>query len=295
MELSQIAVFVLAAETGSLSEAGRRLGLSPTLAGRRLAALEAELGVRLMHRTTRSVRPTPEGEAFLPHAQTIVDAEVAGRASLSSSRVAVSGLLRVTAPAEFGRQFVSPIVAALLSEHSRLRVDLHLSDSIVDIVSAGIDVAVRIARLRDSSLVARRLARNRILLCASPDYLARAGTPRSLTDLGEHECLLMNGDAQWTFGEAGHERRVRVAGRLSANSVEALRESCKAGLGLALLSAWKVAAELDRGTLVAVRLDEEPQDLGVWAVYPSSRLVPQKVRAFIQALEAKLQADEQLR
>lgn len=295
MDLSQLGIFVLAAETGSLSEAGRRMGLSPTLAGRRLAALEAELGVRLMHRTTRSVRPTADGEAFLPHAQTMVEAEAAARASLSPARATVSGLLRVTAPAEFGRTFVSPVVARLLAEHDQLRIDLQLTDSLVDIVSAGIDVAVRIARLRDSSLVARRLAGNRIVLCAAPAYLARAGTPATIADLSRHDCLLLNGEAQWSFGEGAGERRVRVTGRLSANSIEAVREACEAGLGLALLSAWKVAAELDRGTLAEVPLDAAPQALGIWAVYPSARLVPPKLRAFVSALEAELRADTRLR
>lgn len=297
MELSQLAVFVLAAETGSLSEAGRRIGLSPTLAGRRLAALETELGVRLMHRTTRSVRPTPDGEAFLPHAQTIVEAEAQARASLSPARAAVGGLLRVTAPAEFGRQFAAPLVAELLAAHPRLKVDLILTDSVVDIVSAGIDVAVRIARLKDSSLIARRLAGNRIALCASPAYLARAGTPRTVADLAAHECLVLNGANVWVFGEGAGERRARVSGRLSANSLEAVREACAAGLGLALLSAWKVAPELARGALVEVALEDAPppQELGVWAVYPSARLVPPKLRAFIAALEARLRADPRLR
>jgi DNA-binding transcriptional LysR family regulator len=290
VDTAALAIFVHAAETGSLSAAGRLLGLSPTLASRRLAALEEELGVRLMHRTTRSVRPTPDGEAFLAHAQVIVEAEEAGRSSISGARDAVVGVLRVTAPAEFGRVFVAPLLPDLLARHDRLTVELVLTDNVVDIVAAGIDVAVRIARLRDSSLVARKLASNPVLLCASPSYLDRAGPPSSLSDVARHECLMLAEVGHWSFEADGRERQVKVGGRLRTNSIEALREACVAGLGLALLSAWKVEEELRSGELVAVDLPDgwQPAALDVWAVYPSARLLAPKVRVLIDALSHNL-------
>lgn len=290
MDTTQLAVFVFAAETGSLSEAGRRLGLSPTIASRRIAALESELGVRLLHRTTRLARPTADGEAFLPHAQSIVEAEALARASLAPARNEASGLLRVTAPAEFGRLFVGPILPALLAAHPGLRIDLLLTDSIIDIVSAGIDVAIRIAMLRDSSLIARKLSRNPIVLCAAPSYLARAGTPRQLSDLTRHECLILNGADVWSFG--AENRQTRVSGRMSSNSLEAVREACLAGLGLALLSEWKVELELASGALTVVHLEDvsPPRELTVWAVYPSSKLVPPKLRVFVDTLSKALKA-----
>lgn len=241
--------------------------------------------------------PTSDGEALLPHAQTIMEAGELARESLSTALRDVHGLLRVTAPAEFGRLFVAPLLPRLLAEHPRLRCELLLTDSLVDIVAAGVDVAVRIARLQDSSLVAKKLARNPLVLCAAPDYLARAGAPQAVADLASHECLMLNGADAWTFGSGTGERRVRVKGRLSANSIEAVREACVAGLGLAVLSAWKVGPELATGTLVDVRLEDglPPQELGIWAVYPSARLVAPKLRTFLEALEDRLRKDERLR
>ncbi len=276
MDTEDLAVFVHAVAAGSLSGAARRLSTTPAAASRRLAALEARLGARLMHRTTRSVTLTGEGEAFLPHAQ----------AALASGREEAAGLLRVTAPANFGRRVVAPLLPPLLASHPDLRVDLLLTDSLVDIVAEGIDTAVRIARLRDSALVARRLAESPVLLCAAPAYLARAGTPRRLADLAEHDCLALGGGGHWTFELGGRPRRVRVSGRFGSNSLEAVREACLGGAGLALFSAWDVAEELERGALVAVELDAlPPQELAIWAVYPTARLLPPKVRVFVSALQ----------
>lgn len=289
MDTDDLAVFVHAAATGSLSEAARRLSIAPAAASRRLAALEERLGARLMHRTTRSATLTGEGEAFLPHAQAVLEAAEAGRAALANGREEVSGLLRVTAPANFGRKVVAPLVPPLLAAHPGLRVELLLTDSVVDIVAEGVDLAVRIARLRDSTLVARRLAESPVLLCAAPAYLARAGTPRRLADLAEHECLALGAGGHWTFEVGGRARQVRVSGRFSSNSLEAVRESCLGGAGLALFSAWDVAEELESGALASVELDAlPPQELAIWAVYPTARLLPRKVRAFVDALQTVL-------
>lgn len=290
MDTEDLAVFVQAAAAGSLSEAARRLSTTPAAASRRLAALEGRLGVRLMHRTTRSVTLTGEGEAFLPHAQAAVEAAAAGRAALASGREEAAGTLRVTAPANFGRKVVAPLVPPLLAAHPELRVELLLTDSVVDIVAEGVDLAVRIARLRDSTLIARKLAESPVLLCAAPAYLARAGTPRRLADLSAHECLTLGGGGHWTFELGGRARQVRVSGRFGSNSLEAVREACLGGAGLALFSAWDIGEELERGALVAVALDAlPPQELAIWAVYPTARLLPRKVRTFVEALRAVLE------
>src|SRR5271154_5423200 len=177
MDTQAVAVLVTAASAGNLSAAARRLGITPMIATRRLAALERDLGVRLMQRTTRSVSLTPEGEAFLPFAQALVEGEAAGRASLRPAAAGVSGLLRVTASAAFGRKIVAPIIPGLLRDHPDLRIDLELTDSIVDIVATGADLALRIGRLRDNSLIGHRLAPNPRVLCAAPAYLAKHGVP----------------------------------------------------------------------------------------------------------------------
>ena len=289
MDTRDLAIFVQAAAAGSLSAAARRLEITPMAASRRLAALEQQLGVRLMQRTTRAVSLTAEGEAFLAHAQAMLESEQAARAALAPTARGASGLLRVTAPAAFGRKVVAPLVPDILAANPELRIDLQLTDAVVDIVGAGIDVAVRIGRLRDSTLIARRLAPNPRRLCASPAYLARAGRPERLADLAGHPCLVLTGQTHWPFDAGGRRRDMRVSGPFSSSSIEAVRVACCAGLGLALLSAWDVADDLASGELVALALaDAEPQELAIWAVYPTARLIPQKVHAFVEALARRL-------
>lgn len=290
MDTQDLSVFVLAANSGSLSEAARRLGLTPASASRRLAALEQALGARLLHRTTRSVTLTGEGEVFLPHAQAMLEAAEAGRAALARGHEEAAGTLRVTAPVNFGRKIVAPLVPPLLAMHPRLEVHLQLTDHVVDIVAEGFDLAVRIARLRDSTMIARKLAESPALLCAAPAYLARAGTPRRLADLATHECLRLGDSAgAWTFELSGKPQQVRIGGRFSSNSLEAVRQACLGGAGLAIFSAWDVAEELESGALVQVELDAlPPQERPIWAVYPTSRLLPCKVRIFIAALQEAL-------
>lgn len=190
MQISDVEVFSAIAESGSLSAAARRLGLSPMTVSRRLATLEGELGVRLFHRTTRSVSLTAEGETFLPFATTLLEASEGARVSLKSNAGTASGVLKVTAPSVFGQSVIMPLIPDLLAEHPALRVDLTLSDSIVDIVGLGIDVAIRIATLRDSALIARPLAPNPRVLCASPAYLKHHGIPATMSHSVARNALL---------------------------------------------------------------------------------------------------------
>lgn len=290
MNVDFVSVFVEATRTGSLAGAARELGLVPMAASRRLAALEAELGVRLVHRTTRALALTAEGEAFLPYAEAMIEDAANARAAVRPSGSGVAGLLRVTASEPFGRKVVSAMLPAFLAANPDLRVDLLLTDDLVDVVAAGVDVAIRIAPLRDSSLVARRLADSPRRLYASPEYLASAGTPRRLADLEEHQCLLLSGATHWVFAAGDRMRRLRVTGRCSSNSIEALHEACLRGLGLALLAEWNVATDVAAGRLVPVSLDgAEPEALGIWAIYPTARLVPPKARLFVEALKRQLE------
>jgi len=290
MDIDSISVFVEATRAGSLAGAARELGLVPMAASRRLAALEAELGVRLVHRTTRALALTAEGEAFLPYAEAMIEDATNARAAVRPSGPCVAGLLRVTASEPFGRKVVCAMLPAFLAANPDLRVDLLLTDTVVDIVAAGVDVAIRIAPLRDSSLVARRLADSPRHLYASPAYLKSAGTPSRLADLERHQCLLLSGATHWAFAAGDRTRRVRVTGRYASNSIEALHEACLRGLGLALLSEWNVTADVAAGRLVPVPLEgAEPETLGIWAVYPSARLVPPKARLFVEALARQLE------
>ncbi|CAO3438155.1 LysR substrate-binding domain-containing protein [Azospirillum doebereinerae] len=292
MDLPALAVLVEAANAGSLAAAARRLGISPLMATRRLAALEADVGARLVQRTTRALSLTPEGEALLPFAQAMLETETEARASVRPAATGASGLLRLTASAAFGRKMVAPVVAEFLRANPQVSVDLLLNDGLVDIVAQGIDLAIRIAPLKDSGLIARRLALNPRSLYATPGYLEEHGRPGVIADLARHQCLAFSGALHWSFVGEARSVRTRVQARFSANSIEGLREICLAGLGVAILSDWDVRAEVAEGRLVPLALaDGEPEPLAIWALHPSSRFVPPKVRLFVAALETALRRD----
>jgi DNA-binding transcriptional LysR family regulator len=292
INLPDVAVLVEAVQAGSLAAAARRLRITPMLASRRLAELEQELGVRLVHRTTRSLALTVEGEAFLPHARALLEEEATARAAVRPVSAGVTGLLRITASVPFGRKVVAPLVPAVLREHPGLQIDLLLSDGILDIVAQGIDLAIRIAVLRDNALIARRLADSPRGLYAAPSYIAGHGAPDSLADLARHRCLALTGTSHWSFMVDGKPVRQRISGPFTSSSIEALHQACLGGLGIANLSDWDVAEEVAAGALVPIPLAAgEPEPLAIWAVYPTTRLVPPKVRVFIAALEAHLRRE----
>jgi DNA-binding transcriptional LysR family regulator len=289
IDLANIAVLVEAVQAGSLAAAARRLRITPMLASRRLAELEAQLGVRLMHRTTRSLSLTGEGEAFLSHARLLLEQEATARMSVRPGLASVTGMLRVTASVPFGRKVVAPLVAVLLRDHPDLQVDLLLSDGIIDIVAQGIDLAIRIAPLRENTLVARRLADNPRRLYASPAYVADHGLPETPADLVRHRCLALTGTSHWSFLAGSGTLRQGVTGPFTSSSIEALHQACLGGLGIAMLSEWDVEEEVAIGHLLPISLGAwQPDALAIWAVYPTARLVPPKVRLFIAALEVRL-------
>lgn len=289
MNLSDVGVFIEAARAGSLAAAARRLGVSPMAASRRLAALEAEVGARLVHRTTRALSLTPEGEAFLPHAHAMLEGEAAARAAIRPSEAGASGVLRVTASAPFGRKIVAPMIPGFMRANPDLHVDLLVTDHVLDIVAGGLDVAIRIAALRDNSLIARRLDDNPRKLYAAPRYVAERGAPKVLADLAGHECLAISGVSHWTFRVGERAVQQRVSGRFAASGVEALHLACLGGLGITMLSDWNIREDVAAGRLVEIPLaDAVLESWSIWAVYPTARLVPAKTRLFIDALAAHL-------
>lgn len=293
MNLVDVTIFVEAVQAGSLSAAGRRLGITAMAASRRLAALEDELGARLVHRTTRSLALTAEGEAFLPHARALLESGANALAAVRPVGAGVSGTLRITASGPFGRKIVAPMIPAFLADHPEMRIDLMLSDEIVDIVARGIDLAIRIGVLRDSTLIGRRIADNPRGLYASPEYLTRRGTPTLAAELADHECLTLSGTTHWDLEREGRVHRQRVGGRFTASGVEALHEACMRGAGIARLSGWNVSGDLESGRLVELSLrDAALPAQWISAVYPTATLVPRKVHVFIAALEAILRPAE---
>lgn len=290
MNTSDLQIFMAVAAAGSLSAAARQLDVAPMQVSRRVAALEEELGVRLFHRTTRSVSLTAEGEALMPYAVTMTDAEDSARSELRPSPTQVSGMLRVTAPSVFGQSIVLPLLPALLSKHPALRIDLDLSDRVVDLVGQGLDLAIRIAPLGDSELVARKLAANPRIICAAPSYLRRHGRPKTVEDLGAYDCVLLQAVPKWPFVVGGTLERRRIAGRVTTTSVDAVRTAGVQGLGLIMLTYWDVHRQLAEGSLVKVDLqDAQMEDLSVWAVMPTRRFVPPRVKVFVDALESALE------
>lgn len=284
MHPDDVAVFVEAARAGSLSEAARRLGVTPAVASKRLLVLEQEAGVRLMHRSTRRLALTREGEAFLPAAQGVIDAHESARATLLAGRKAAKGIVRLTAPITFGSKVLWPLLPGFLGANPDLEIDLQLSDQVLDLYGTSIDAAIRIAPLADTRLVAKALCDNPMVLCAAPDYVARCGAPASLEELGQHQCLAFGGAGQWTFGEGRSRRAVRVAGRVRSNNYEVIRNACLSGFGIMLSSRWDVQGDINRGVLVELRPGGEPSALRVWLVYPSRAPLPLRLSLVFEHL-----------
>ncbi|WP_447903454.1 LysR family transcriptional regulator [Pseudomonas serbica] len=291
MQVAEVEAFVAIAASNSLSAAARRLGVLPMTISRRLASLEEELAVRLVHRTTRSVSLTPEGELYLPYAQAMLEADAAARAAILTCAGAASGVLKVTAPTAFGQTVILPMIPTLLEENPALQVDLTLSDSIVDIVGLGIDVAIRIATLRDSALIARHLAQNPRVICASPSYLQSKGIPNTLEELRMHNCIGLHTMPYWPLIKDGEGCSVKANAAFSANSVEAVRSAGKLGLGVVMLSYWDVRTDLAEGSLREIKLDDAaPEQLSITALLPTRQQVPHRVRVFLDKLEQILSA-----
>lgn len=289
MDSQGLEVFIFAVRKGSLSAAARHLKLTPMSTTRRLVALEEELGVRLIHRTSRSLSLTPEGEAFLPFACEMLDTHEAARATLSPSEGGATGLLRVTAPVTLGRKRIMPLVRELLDGNPRLRIDLDLNDAMVDIVASGVDLAIRIAPLKDSGLIARRIADNPKHIYAAPAYLERHGAPANIEDLANHECLTFTDFTHWQFIVDGKERSVPVSGRFSSSCVDGFLSACVSGFGLTQLSAWDAQDEVADGRIAPVPIGgASPRDLAIWAVFPSRRQVLPKLRVFLDRFQKSL-------
>jgi DNA-binding transcriptional LysR family regulator len=288
--LSDIALFLRVLDAGSISAAARQLDLSVAVASKRLQRLERELGVRLLHRTTRQLRATPEGAVLAAQGRVLVEDLEALTGSLRQTGNEVSGVLRLTTSLSFGRQFISPLLPKFLAQHPRVKVSISLSDEKVDLVSAGFDLAIRIGVLEDSALIARKLAANRRVLCAAPAYLQKYGAPQTPADLEQHQCLLLTGVQRqsevWRLTHRdGEEVSVRGQGPLESNSGDALRDAAIEGLGIALHSSWHVADDLRAGRLQQV-LPEWSLVNGIYAVMPQRRLLPPRVRVFIEFLQA---------
>ena len=285
--ISDLEIFSRVARTGNMSEAGREKGLSPAVVSKRISMLEARLEARLFQRTTRQLTLTVIGEGYFKRVVDILNLVEEAEDFVSRHNGNPRGLLRVTAPTSFSRSHIAPYLPEFFERYPAIEFDFHLTDTFLDIVRQGFDVAIRIAELKDSSLVARKLAPNKRVLCASPDYLKREGEPKTLEDLNHHNCLVTTAQEHWRLAGPEGLRSIKVRGNIRSNSSEFARESLLAGLGIALRSTWDVGSELKRGDLkVVLPHYKGSSSVGVFAVYPCRDFMPAKVEAFIDYLGA---------
>ena len=283
--LKQIETFVSVASRGSLTAAATAEGVAPGVVSRRLDALEARLGVKLLLRTTRRVTLTFEGSAYLEDCQRILRELGDAEASVSLGGVKARGHLRLSAPAGFGRRHVAPLIMQFLDANPEVTVNLDLSDRLVDLVNEGIDCAIRVGELSDSSLVSIRLAENRRVVVASPAYLEKHGTPRTLADLVGHNCLSLGQQRGWLFRDGGEIVSIKVSGQLECNDGAVLHEWALAGRGLAWRSLWEVDTDLSSGALVPVLDEFAAPPTGIHAVFPQRKYLPLRVRLLIDHLK----------
>ena len=287
--LKQIETFASVSTKGSLTAAAHAEGVAPAVIGRRIDALEERLGVKLLVRTTRRITLTHEGSAFLEDCQRLLTDLANAEASVSEGGVKASGHLRITAPAGFGRRHVAPLVPSFIDQHPDVSVSLNLSDRVVDIVNEGFDCAVRVGDLADSSLVSLRLAENRRLCVAAPEYLARRGTPKTPAELARHECLTLSSDASqtrgWAFVVDQQLTHLRPSGRIDCSDGQVLHDWCLRGLGIAWRSTWEVEQEVADGSLAVVRADYAAPPNGIYAVFPQRKHLPLRVRLWIDFLK----------
>ena len=289
--LSAIESFVKVAELKSFSEAAVRLNTSKSVVSRHVTALEAQLGLRLFHRTTRSLTLTEAGRGYFERvSQILVDLEAADQ-SVSHLQVVPRGRLKVSAPMSFGFLHLAPALPDFLAAYPELDVDVIMSDRFVDLVEDGFDVAVRIGALSDSSLIAKKLAPIRRVICASPQYIAAHGTPKTPKDLRDHQCLCNSGQSsgqEWRFNMPDGKRvMVAVTGRMTMNNGDALRVAALNHLGLIDIPTFIVGRDLQAGALISVLEEYLPQTLALHAVYSHARHLSPKVRAFIDFLASR--------
>ena len=279
-------LFAQVAELGSVSGAGRALGLSPAMASKRLSRLEARLGVQLVHRTTRRLALTPAGQGFRDDVRTILLAIKEAESRASGRGQDAAGTLRVSAPTSFGRMHIAPYVKTFLSTHPRVELELNLSDEFVDLFADQADLVVRITSDPPTNVGCSRLGRSRRILCASPAYLREHGEPASLRDLPAHKVLAAKGQSPWRLTGLEGPISVDLPSLVKTNSSEVVRELAIAGVGIALRSLWDVSADLVAGRLVRI-LDsyEGSADVGIFAIHPAMAFVPHPVSAFIAFLD----------
>lgn len=281
--------FVAVAECGSFSRAAERLRLSSSHVSRQVALIEERLQARLLYRTTRRVSLTEAGQTFFVRCQRLIEERDEAFLTISDLHSAPTGLLRMTAAIAYGERFIVPLVNDFMAQHPQLKVEIDLTNRALDMVHEGFDLAIRLGRLNESSLVATRLAPRAMHLCAAPAYLEKYGRPHTLSELGQHNCLIGTSDI-WLFQQDGREFAFRPSGNWRCNSGQAVLDATLRGFGLSQLPEYYLNDLLRSGELISLLEANQPPNAAVWAIYPQRRYALPKVRLLIDALKGGLAA-----
>ena len=279
--------FVAVAETTSFTGAAKKLSTSVAQISRRVSGLEDRLAVKLLNRTTRKVSLTEAGQLYYQQCKHLVEGLELAELAVTQMQTTPKGLIKVTAAVTYGELYLAPLLHKFIEEYPQVDLELILTNQKLDLIEQGVDVAVRLGHLEDSSLMAKRLSSRQLFVCASPDYLERSGEPHTLSELANHQCLVGSVE-YWRFKEGKRDRTLKVSGKIRCNSGIALLDAAKRGLGLVQLPDYYVQEALDSGELVEVLTGYRDEREGIWALYPQSRNLSSKVRLLIDFLAKEL-------
>lgn len=282
-----VSEFVAVAEAESFTQAAKRLEISTAQVSRQVSALESRLATKLLHRTTRKVSMTEVGRIYYQHCRQVLDGLEEAERAITNLQSKPRGLLKITAPITYGERTLTPLINDFAARYPELEIRVNLTNQKIDLIDEGIDLAIRLGQLEDSSMMAKRLGSRTQYVCASPDYVERFGMPHSLSELDQHNCLQGNLD-YWRFQEEGKARNIRVRGSLSCNSGRALVDAALKGVGITQLPDYYVTPYIETGELVTLLSQYRQPDDGIWALYPHNRHLSPKVRLLLDFLAEEL-------
>ncbi|WOH36343.1 LysR family transcriptional regulator [Thalassotalea fonticola] len=287
MKWEGISEFVHVAESESFTQASKKLQISTAQVSRQVSALEQRLNIKLLYRTTRKVSLTQEGHLFYQHCRGVLDGLDEAERAITNLQSRPQGKIKLTAPVTYGEQHILPLLNDFMLKYSDIEISAYLSNQQVDLVEEGYDLAIRIGKLSDSTMMAKKLGQRTNYVCASPSYLKKYGTPHSLSELAKHHCLVGTLD-YWRFTEAGKEKSIRISGGIRYNSGLGLVDAVLKGLGVVHLPDYYVNQHIKNGNLVSI-LDQfrEPEE-GIWAIYPQNRHLSPKIRLLVDYLNEYL-------
>ena len=283
MEWEGITEFVYVAESESFTKASKKLEISTAQVSRQISALENRLNIKLFYRTTRKVSLTEEGRIFYQHCRSVLDGLDAAKRSITNLHSKPQGKIKLTAPVTYGEQYILPLLNDFIKLYPDVYVSAHLSNQKIDLVDEGFDLAIRLGKLSDSSMMAKKLGNRINYVCASPEYIEKHGVPHTLSELEKHSCLLGTLD-YWRFKESGRSKNIRVTGSLRYNNGHGLVDAALKGLGIVQLPDYYIKKHIDNGTLITLLDNYKETDDGIWAIYPHNRNLSPKIRLLVDYL-----------